>query len=114
MNRAWYHLLAAGIFLSLTLGNGFCAATRPDLVIFLTDDLGQLDTTPYGGQGIRTPNIQRLADAGMTFTRAYVTSPSCAPSRAALLTGLMPARSTKIGTRERLRGLMKFHHRRAA
>ena len=37
--------------------------------------------------------MQRLADAGMTFTRAYVASPSCAPSRAALLTGLMPARN---------------------
>ena len=42
---------------------------------------------------LRTPNLQRLADAGMMFTRAYVTSPSCAPSRAALLTGLMPARN---------------------
>lgn len=72
--------------------NAFSAA-RPDLVVFLTDDQGQLDSTPYGGQGIRTPNMQRLADAGMTFTRAYVASPSCAPSRAALLTGLMPARN---------------------
>ena len=69
------------------------AAARPDLVIFLTDDQSQLDCTPYGGQGMRTPNIQRLADAGLTFERAYVASPSCAPSRAALLTGLMPARN---------------------
>ena len=69
------------------------AATRPNFVIFLTDDQGQLDSTPYGGQGIRTPNMQRLADAGLVFTRAYVASPSCAPSRAALLTGLMPARN---------------------
>ena len=68
-------------------------ATRPDLVLFLTDDPGQLDSTAYGGQGLRTPNMQRLADVGMTFTRAYVASPSCAPSRAALLTGLMPARN---------------------
>jgi uncharacterized sulfatase len=37
--------------------------------------------------------MQRLADAGMVFTRAYVASPSCAPSRAALLTGMMPARN---------------------
>ncbi len=69
------------------------AVARPDFVVFLTDDQGQLDSTPYGGQGIRTPNMQRLADAGMTFTRAYVASPSCAPSRAALLTGLMPTRN---------------------
>lgn len=69
------------------------AAAKPDIVIFLTDDQGQLDSTPYGGQGIHTPNMQRLADAGLVFTRAYVASPSCAPSRAALLTGLMPARN---------------------
>lgn len=67
------------------------AALKPNVVVFLADDLGRLDTTPYGGYGIRTPNVQRLADAGLTFTRAYVASPSCAPSRAALLTGLMPA-----------------------
>lgn len=69
------------------------APTRPHIVVFLVDDMGQLDSTPYGGQGIRTPNVQRLADAGMTFDRAFVASPSCAPSRAALLTGLMPARN---------------------
>jgi len=69
------------------------ADTKPNLVVFLTDDQSVLDCTPYGGMGIRTPNMQRLADAGMVFTRAYIASPSCAPSRAALLTGLMPARN---------------------
>ncbi len=68
-------------------------ARRPDIVVFLTDDLGQLDTVPYGGGGIRTPHVAALAAAGLTFDRAYVASPSCAPSRAALLTGLMPARN---------------------
>lgn len=68
-------------------------AAAPDIVVFLTDDQGKLDCTPYGGSGIRTPNMQRLADSGLTFSRAYVASPSCAPSRAALLTGLMPARN---------------------
>lgn len=68
-------------------------ARRPDIVVFLTDDLGQLDTAPYGSGGIRTPHVAALAAAGLTFDRAYVASPSCAPSRAALLTGLMPARN---------------------
>ncbi len=66
---------------------------RPDMVIFLTDDQGQLDSAPYGSKDLRTPNMQRLADAGMTFTDAFIASPSCAPSRAALLTGRMPARN---------------------
>jgi N-sulfoglucosamine sulfohydrolase len=93
-------LIALGLSL-LALGISDCAlaadtpagASKPNIVVFLTDDQGQLDCSPYGGQGIRTPNMQRLAEAGMTFTRAYVASPSCAPSRAALLTGLMPARN---------------------
>ena len=66
---------------------------RPDILVFLTDDHSQADLSPYGGTTLRTPNMQRLADAGLTFTDAYVASPSCAPSRAALLTGLMPARN---------------------
>src|SRR5688572_28329407 len=69
------------------------AASSPDIVIFLADDLGRLDCSPYGSRDIRTPHLQRLADAGLTFDRAYAASPSCAPSRAALLTGLMPARN---------------------
>ena len=69
------------------------AANRPDVIVFLSDDQGRLDCTPYGAQDIRTPNMQRLADAGLTFDRAFAASPSCAPSRAALLTGLMPARN---------------------
>jgi N-sulfoglucosamine sulfohydrolase len=66
---------------------------RPNIVVFLADDLGKLDCAPYGSKDIRTPNMQRLAEQGMLFSRAYVASPSCAPSRAALLTGLMPAQN---------------------
>jgi arylsulfatase A-like enzyme len=86
--RRWL-LLALVLLSSMT----FAAERRPDIVIFLTDDQGQLDSTPYGARALRTPNMQALAESGMTFTRAYVASPSCAPSRAALLTGLMPARN---------------------
>lgn len=68
-------------------------AGRPNIVVFITDDQSQLDCAAYGAKDVRTPNMQRLADAGMTFDHAYVASPACAPSRAALLTGLMPARN---------------------
>lgn len=67
-------------------------APRPDIVIFLADDMGKLDSAAYGGD-IRTPHLAELAAGGLTFDRAYVASPSCAPSRGALLTGLMPARN---------------------
>ena len=69
------------------------AAAAPDIVIFIADDLGRLDCSPYGARDIRTPHMQRLAEAGLTFERAYVASPGCAPSRAALLTALMPVRN---------------------
>ncbi|KHL26570.1 arylsulfatase A family protein [Croceibacterium mercuriale] len=67
---------------------------RPDIVIFIADDLGYLDVAPNGSADARTPNLSRLASEGIGFDRAFVASPSCAPSRAALLTGLMPARNT--------------------
>lgn len=65
----------------------------PNVVVFLTDDLGGRDTSAYGSQDVRTPNVERLAAMGMTFENAFVASPACAPSRAALMTGLMPARN---------------------
>ena len=68
-------------------------ATRPHLVVFLSDDHSVLDSSVYGSKDVKTPNMQRLAAAGLTFDRAFVASPSCAPSRAALLTGLYPARN---------------------
>lgn len=53
---------------------------RPNLVVFLTDDHSVLDSTAYGSQDVRTPNMRRLAERGLTFDRAFVASPSCAPS----------------------------------
>jgi arylsulfatase A-like enzyme len=58
-------------------------------VLFISvDDLNDW-IEPLGGhpQSV-TPSLQRLADEGMTFTRAYTPSPSCNPARTALLTGL--------------------------
>ncbi|MGI9242542.1 MAG: sulfatase-like hydrolase/transferase [Verrucomicrobiales bacterium] len=70
------------------------AAERPNLVFILADDLGWADTTLYGKTKLyQTPNIERLAKRGMTFTRAYSASPLCSPTRASILTGLNPART---------------------
>ena len=89
-----HRILRAALWSVLAAASLFAATPRPpDILVFLTDDQGQLDSTPYGGGGIRTPHMQSLADAGLTFDRAFVASPSCAPSRAALLTGLYPARN---------------------
>jgi arylsulfatase A-like enzyme len=69
-------------------------AWQPNVVIILADDLGWSDTTIYGTtKYYQTPNVERLAKRGMTFTRAYSASPLCSPTRSALLTGLSPART---------------------
>ena len=72
----------------------FCGAnSKPDMLIYLADDLSQQDLSIYGNQHIPTPHLAEIATQGMVFEHAYVASPSCAPSRAALLTGLMPAKN---------------------
>jgi N-sulfoglucosamine sulfohydrolase len=68
-------------------------AAQPNIVVFIADDFSVLDSEVYGARDVRTPNMRRLAEAGLTFTHAFVVSPSCAPSRAALLMGLMPSRN---------------------
>jgi N-sulfoglucosamine sulfohydrolase len=84
----------AAWMLGLALAASASAQTRPpDIVVFISDDHGVLDSTVYGSTDVKTPSMDRLAKAGLTFDRAFVASPSCAPSRAALLTGLMPARN---------------------
>lgn len=65
----------------------------PNVLFILADDLGWSDTTLYGTTRLyQTPNIERLSERGMTFTRAYSASPLCSPTRASILTGLSPAR----------------------
>jgi arylsulfatase A-like enzyme len=68
-------------------------AAQPHLVLFLSDDHSMLDSSAYGSTEVRTPAMEELARDGLTFDRAFAASPTCAPSRAALLTGLMPARN---------------------
>jgi arylsulfatase A-like enzyme len=69
------------------------AAERPpNIVVFLTDDLGWTDLGCFGSDLYETPNIDRLAREGMKFTTAYSACTVCSPTRAALMTGKYPAR----------------------
>jgi arylsulfatase A-like enzyme len=86
------HLQAKNAYLARL--RGLAETTRgPNLVLILFDDLGYGDLGAYGGQAIRTPNIDRLAAEGMTFHQAYAASPYCSGSRAGLLTGRYPVRA---------------------
>ncbi len=65
---------------------------RPSFVVLLADDLGWGDLGFHGAPDIRTPELDRLAREGASFSDAYAASPVCSPTRAALLTGLYPQR----------------------
>ena len=65
---------------------------RPNIVFILADDLGWAELGCYGNKFNETPNLDRMAREGMRFTQAYAAAPVCSPYRAALLTGLHPAR----------------------
>ena len=67
------------------------ATDRPNVVFFLVDDMGWMDSGVYGSKYYETPNIDRLAKRGMLFTQAYA-QPLCSPTRASLLTGQYPSR----------------------
>ena len=64
------------------------AQTRPNILLIQADDLGYGDLSAYGQGRFTTPSIDRLAREGIRFTNYYSGSTVCAPSRAALLTGL--------------------------
>jgi arylsulfatase A-like enzyme len=67
--------------------------TRPNIVLFIGDDLTWHDIGPYGGTDVRTPNLDRLAKESVKFRRAFAASPTCTPSRSAMYTGLYPMRN---------------------
>jgi len=59
----------------------------PNIIIFMTDDLGYADIGVHGCTDIPTPGIDTIAREGVLFRNGYVSSPICSPSRAGLLTG---------------------------
>lgn len=64
-------------------------AAPPNIVLFMCDDLGWGSTSPYGADPklIRTPNIDKLSQSGVTFDNASTTASVCSPTRYAMLTG---------------------------
>lgn len=72
---------------------GAQTGSKPNFVIIYADDLGIGDVGCYGASDVKTPNIDRLASAGVRFTDWYTNSPVCSPSRASLLTGKYPQRT---------------------
>ena len=67
------------------------SAAKPNIVLFLVDDMGWMDSTPYGSKYYETPNMKRLEGQSMRFTDAYAV-PLCSPTRASILSGQYSAR----------------------
>ncbi len=76
------------------------AATRPNIVYILADDLGIGDLGCYGQKILKTPNIDRLAAEGLRFRNAYAGAMVCAPARCTLMTGYHLGHATVRGNWE--------------
>ena len=72
---------------------------KPNILYIHSHDTGRY-ISPYG-HAIPTPNLQRLAERGVLFRRAYCAAPTCSPSRAALLTGQSPHSAGMLGLANR-------------
>ncbi len=85
-------LAAAGAFTAAPNAWTAPASQKPNIILFLVDDMGWMDSTVYGSQYYDTPNVERLSKLSMRFTEAYAANPLCSPTRASILTGKYPAR----------------------
>lgn len=59
----------------------------PNIIVLLADDLGKYEVSAYGADHISTPHIDQIGAEGVIFEEGYVTAPTCAPSRAGIMTG---------------------------
>lgn len=72
-------------------GASLAADKKPNFIVILADDLGYVDLACYGGGGVATPNLDRMAKEGAKLTSFYV-APVCSPTRASLMTGSIAQR----------------------
>src|SRR5437763_16993339 len=81
--------LGLGVLSTCPANSAYSAETRrgPNVVVILADDIGYGDVGCYGATKVKTPNLDRLAAAGLRFTDGHAAAATCTPSRYALLTG---------------------------
>lgn len=99
--RRWLSLL---IVIGSVVSTDFAhCEDRPNVLFIAVDDLNDWVGHLGGHPQSKTPNIDRFAERGVTFTRAYCSAPLCNPSRVSLLTGVEPSKSRVFGNSEQLR-----------
>jgi arylsulfatase A-like enzyme len=74
----------------VTIGYATHAASKPNVLLILVDDLGYGDLSCYGAEDMRTPNIDALMKAGTRYDQFYANCTVCTPTRASLMTGRYP------------------------
>jgi len=87
-------LIVIAVLLRMAVSS-LCAETapsRPNIVLILADDWSWPHASVLGDETVKTPTFDRIASEGVIFRNAHVAAPSCAPSRAAILTGQDPWR----------------------
>ncbi|XP_033110811.1 arylsulfatase A-like, partial [Anneissia japonica] len=83
-----------GLSIIVLLSSAFwCDSSKPNIVIFVGDDVGFADVQAFGNPLSYTPNLDALLRDGLKLTQFYSASPICSPSRAGLLTGRYPVRT---------------------
>ncbi|MFN3191941.1 MAG: sulfatase [Aureliella sp.] len=89
MSKFW-----VAFVLLLNCVGGLLAQDRPNVLFIIVDDLNDMPLHPSGKPHVPTPNFDRLAARGVSFTNAHCNDPICAPSRSSMLTGLYPQTSS--------------------
>src|ERR1039457_1810894 len=90
---------AAAALPGVLRAEGSKPARRPNVLFIMSDDM-RVEIGCYGSRfGARTPNLDALAKSGVRFDRNYCQFPLCNPSRASLLTGRNPTRTSVLGNR---------------
>ena len=98
MKKTYFLLLIGALFL------GACSSEskkvkvkKPNVLFIAVDDLNNMIGPIDNFSNIKTPNFDRLAKMGVTFTNAHVQAPLCGPSRASIMTGLRPSKTGIYG-----------------
>ena len=101
-------LLMLFMIFSMFYGHA-CAAERPNVLFLISDDLNN-SLGCYGHPQVKTPNLDRLAERGVRFERAYCQFPLCGPSRNSMLTGLHPNTTGILANSQIFRQTIPSHH----